>query len=104
MPAHCSLCRDGDEAPARQWLRHNSELLAASDQVISSPVDLHVDPRGYASKCPFGSFSTIRTRAELVWYKPTIRSEERTQTLRRRAKQRSSRALDDPPPLLRERA
>src|SRR5262245_1107617 len=31
------------------------------------------------------TFSTIRTRAELVWYKPTIRSAERTQTLRRRA-------------------
>jgi hypothetical protein len=52
----------------------------------------------------FGSFSTIRTRAELVWYKPTIRSAERTQTLRRRTKQRLSRALDDPPPLLRGRA
>ena len=41
MPAHCSLCRDEEEAPARQWLRRNSELLAASDQVISTPVDLH---------------------------------------------------------------
>jgi hypothetical protein len=40
MPAHCSLWRDEDELPGRQWLRHISELLAASDQVISSPVDL----------------------------------------------------------------
>jgi hypothetical protein len=78
MPAHCSLCRDEDELPGRQWLRHISELLAASDQVISSPADL----RGLSTSILTDMLLNVRVGSISTFFDPTMRSAERTQTVR----------------------